>query len=229
MFGGNSNWRGPVWFPVNLLIVRALLLHYMYYGDEFTVECPTGSGHQMTLFEVAIELSNRLVGTFLRDEHGRRPVYGGTTVFQNDPHWRDLVLFYEYYHGDNGAGLGASHQTGWSGVVARLIQMLGHIDSDHLLADGGRPLSRPFRLVTGEPVADATTARAARGSGLMICSPMTRSMPRTLHGARECGGLGTDGSHEVDYIDHWLQSPKRQAQPAEGQPTRSRPPYRASA
>ena len=131
MFGGNSNWRGPVWFPINLLLIRALLQHYRYYGDDLKVECPTGSGTMMTLFEVAQELSRRLAGTFLRDGDGRRPVYGGTRLFQEDPHWRDLILFYEYFHGDNGAGLGASHQTGWTGLVARLIQSLGPVRRRH--------------------------------------------------------------------------------------------------
>jgi hypothetical protein len=145
MFGGNSNWRGPVWFPVNLLIIRALLQHYLYYGDEFTIECPTGSGKMCTLYEVAEEISDRLVATFLTDEQGRRPVYGGAEMFQSDPHWRDLVLFYEYFHGDNGAGLGASHQTGWTGVVAKLIQLFGHVDAATVLRDGGRPLARPYR------------------------------------------------------------------------------------
>jgi hypothetical protein len=144
MFGGNSNWRGPVWFPVNLLIVRALLQHYLYYGDEFRVECPTGSGNMCTLYEVAEEISDRLVATFLRDEDGRRPVYGGAETFQSDPHWRDLVSFYEYFHGDNGAGLGASHQTGWTGVVAKLIQLFGHVDAHTVLRDGGRPFARPY-------------------------------------------------------------------------------------
>jgi len=144
MFGGNSNWRGPVWFPVNLLIIRSLLQHYQYYGDEFTIECPTGSGRMCTLYQVAEEISDRLIATFLRDEHGRRPVYGGAEMFQHDPHWRDLVLFYEYFHGDNGAGLGASHQTGWTGVVAKLIQLFGHVDAATVLRDGGRPLARPY-------------------------------------------------------------------------------------
>ena len=119
MFGGNSNWRGPVWMPVNVLVIRGLLNFYGFYGNDFTVECPTGSGNRMNLFEVAKEISRRLSGIFLRDASGRRPVYGGTEKFQNDPHWRDLILFYEYFHGDNGAGLGASHQTGWTGLVAR--------------------------------------------------------------------------------------------------------------
>jgi hypothetical protein len=133
MFGGNSNWRGPVWMPINALIVRALLNLYAFYGDEFKVECPTGSGQQMTLFEVAEELSRRLTSTFLRDADGRRPVYGGTAKFQNDPHWRDLILFYEYFHGDNGAGLGASHQTGWTGLVAPLLDIFGRFDAKSVL------------------------------------------------------------------------------------------------
>ncbi|HQR67035.1 MAG TPA: glucosidase, partial [Thermoanaerobaculia bacterium] len=128
MFGGNSNWRGPVWMPVNALIVRALLNLYAFYGDDFRVECPTGSGHRMTLFEVAREISRRLSAIFLRDAGGRRPVYGGTETFQADPHWKDLILFYEYFHGDNGAGLGASHQTGWTGLVARLLDLFGRSD-----------------------------------------------------------------------------------------------------
>jgi hypothetical protein len=163
MFGGNSNWRGPVWFPINILIIRALLQHYRYYGDELKVECPTGSGTMMTLFEVARELSSRLVGTFERGADGRRPVYGGTEVFQSDPHWKDLILFYEYFHGDNGAGLGASHQTGWTGVVARLIQLLGHLDAESTLAPGPGPLSRPYRRLMAERVAEVDVAREARG------------------------------------------------------------------
>jgi Glycosyl hydrolase family 63 C-terminal domain len=123
MFGGNSNWRGPVWMPVNALIVRALLHYYMYYGDAFTIECPTGSGRKMTLYEVAEEIARRLASIFLQDASGRRPVHGGAKKFQEDPHWRDYLLFYEYFHGDNGAGLGASHQTGWTGVVARLMHL----------------------------------------------------------------------------------------------------------
>jgi hypothetical protein len=138
MFGGNSNWRGPIWMPVNVLLIRALMQFYLYYGDTFKIECPTGSGKFMNLFEVAREIANRLTRIFLRDESGRRPVYGGTQKFQTDPHWRDYVLFYEYFHGDNGAGLGASHQTGWTGLVAALIEMFGRIDADHFLAAGKR-------------------------------------------------------------------------------------------
>jgi len=142
MFGGNSNWRGPVWIPVNTLIIRALLNLYQFYGDEFTVECPTGSGVRMTLFEVAREITRRLNSTFLRDAQGRRPVYGQTAKFQEDPHWRDLILFYEYFHGDNGAGIGASHQTGWTGLVAPLMDIFGRLDAKALLETEKRGLSK---------------------------------------------------------------------------------------
>jgi len=125
LFGGNSNWRGPVWFPINYLIIEALQRFHHYYGDSLKVELPTGSGNLCTLGEVATELSRRLIRLFLRDDHGARPIYGGTDVFQDDPQWRDLILFHEYFHGDNGAGLGASHQTGWTGLVAKLIQQCG--------------------------------------------------------------------------------------------------------
>jgi hypothetical protein len=133
MFGGNSNWRGPVWMPVNGLIVRGLLNLYAFYGDEFTVECPTGSGNQMTLFEVAKEISRRLASIFLRDENGHRPVYGGAAKFQDDPYWRDLILFYEYFHGDNGAGVGANHQTGWTGIISRLMDIFGRVQGSDVL------------------------------------------------------------------------------------------------
>ncbi|HEY0462916.1 MAG TPA: glucosidase [Polyangiaceae bacterium] len=136
MFGGNSNWRGPVWMPVNVLILRALLNFYLYYGDNFKIECPTGSGNLMNLFEVGREISGRLIRTFTRDEQGRRPVYGGAEKFQTDPHWRDYILFYEYFHGDNGAGLGASHQTGWTGLVASLIELDGSVDGQRALEEG---------------------------------------------------------------------------------------------
>ncbi|MFC4312473.1 glucosidase [Steroidobacter flavus] len=138
MFGGNSNWRGPIWMPVNGLIIRALLQYYTYYGDDFTVECPTGSGRQMNLYEVAEELSRRLTAIFKRDANGRRPVYGGTEKFQTDPHWRDYLQFYEYFHGDNGAGLGASHQTGWTGIIARIMQLFALVPADQLLKSGAR-------------------------------------------------------------------------------------------
>jgi len=133
MFGGNSNWRGPVWMPVNVLIVRGLLNLYAFYGADLTVECPTGSGNRMNLFEVAQEITRRLSAMFLRDASGKRPVYGGTAKFQEDPHWRDLILFYEYFHGDNGAGLGASHQTGWTGCIAPLMDLFGRVTGKDIL------------------------------------------------------------------------------------------------
>ncbi|NWF82051.1 MAG: glucosidase [Chloroflexi bacterium] len=142
MFGGNSNWRGPIWVPVNVLLIRALLQLYAYYGDDFTVELPAGSGNYVTLFAVARELADRLARIFLRDAQGRRPVYGNAARFQDDPHWRDYILFYEYFHGDNGAGIGASHQTGWTGVVARLIQLFGWLQPEHVLADSTSILAR---------------------------------------------------------------------------------------
>jgi hypothetical protein len=124
LFGGNSNWRGPIWFPINYLLIESLQKFHYFYGDDFTVECPTGSGKMMTLWEVTTELSQRLSSIFLRTG-GRRPVYGSIERFQTDPHWRDLILFHEYFHGDTGAGLGASHQTGWTGLVAKLLQQSG--------------------------------------------------------------------------------------------------------
>ncbi|MGH7407892.1 MAG: MGH1-like glycoside hydrolase domain-containing protein, partial [Candidatus Methylomirabilales bacterium] len=158
MFGGNSNWRGPIWFPVNVLILRALLNFYLYYGDNFKIECPTGSGKMMNLFGVAREIAARLTRIFLQapsthstssgqahstssgqagsGQAGRRAVYGGMEKFQTDPHWRDHILFYEYFHGDNGAGLGASHQTGWTGVVAFLIWLFGVLDPQRFLEVG---------------------------------------------------------------------------------------------
>ena len=138
MFGGNSNWRGPIWMPVNAVLIRGLLNFYLYYGDSFKIECPTGSGRLMNLFEVAREISDRLTRIFLRDANGHRPVYGGAKTFQEDPHWRDHILFYEYFHGDNGAGLGASHQTGWTGLVAKLIEIFGSLDAKQFLEIGKR-------------------------------------------------------------------------------------------
>jgi hypothetical protein len=137
MFGGNSNWRGPIWMPVNALIIRALMHYFAYYGDNFKIECPTGSGKLMNLFEVAREIVNRLTRIFLRDESGRRPVFGGADKFQRDPRWQDNLMFYEYFHGDNGAGIGASHQTGWTGVIAGLIDIFGKLDAETFL-QGGR-------------------------------------------------------------------------------------------
>jgi hypothetical protein len=156
MFGGNSNWRGPIWMPVNALIIRALLQYFSYYGPNFTVECPTGSGRQMNLYEVAAELSRRLTRIFLRDAEGRRPVFGGIRKFQEDPHWRDHVLFYEYFHGDNGAGLGASHQTGWTGLVARLIQLFAEVPAETWLASDR---DARFRVGREQKVAAAVSRR----------------------------------------------------------------------
>jgi hypothetical protein len=136
MFGGNSNWRGPIWMPVNAILIRALLSFYLYYGDTFKIECPTGSGKSMNLFEVAREIANRLERIFLRDESGRRPVFGGTEKFQTDSNWKDYILFFEYFHGDNGAGLGASHQTGWTGLVAKMIELFGRLDAQSFLDVG---------------------------------------------------------------------------------------------
>jgi hypothetical protein len=136
MFGGNSNWRGPVWMPINFLLYTALVRLYAYYGEDFKVECPTGSGQLMTLMEVAKELGERLSRTFLPDASGRRPVNGAAHKFKDDPHWKDLVLFYEYFHGDTGAGIGASHQTGWTGCIARIIQANAVMSKDLLLTPG---------------------------------------------------------------------------------------------
>jgi hypothetical protein len=136
MFGGNSNWRGPIWMPVNALVIRALLQYYSYYGDSFTVECPTGSGCYLTLYQVAEEIGRRLSNIFLKDDSGRRAVFGGAEKFQNDPHWRDCLLFYEYFHGDNGAGLGASHQTGWTGVIARSLHLFATLTPELALGQG---------------------------------------------------------------------------------------------
>ena len=158
MFGGNSNWRGPIWFPVNLLIVRSLVLLYQYYGDNFMVECPTGSGKQMNLLEVACELGDRLANIFVRDGNGKRAVYGDSGVFQNDPHWRDYILFYEYFNGDTGCGVGASHQTGWTGTIARLMSFFGaardaervSLATAAVAGQGSRP-SRQEGLIKEDP------------------------------------------------------------------------------
>jgi hypothetical protein len=166
MFGGNSNWRGPIWMPVNVLIIRALLQYYMYYGSEFTIECPTGSGRQMTLYQVAEEIARRLASIFLRvpstgsGQAGRRPVYGGSRKFQEDPHWRDLILFYEYFHGDNGAGLGASHQTGWTGIIARAMHLFATSTAEEFLERG-----RAAVLEEVEPARSGRTGGGARPRG----------------------------------------------------------------
>jgi hypothetical protein len=122
LFGGNSNWRGPVWMPLNFLIIESLQKFHYYYGDDFKVECPTGSESYITIDQVAAELSRRLAGLFLRNREGFRPFQGDCGLQRDDPHFRDLILFYEYFHGDTGRGTGASHQTGWTGLVAKLLQ-----------------------------------------------------------------------------------------------------------
>jgi hypothetical protein len=142
IFGGNSNWRGPIWVPLNAMLIRALMQFYSYYGDSFKIECPTGSGRTMNLFEVSKELADRLKRIFLRNESGRRPVFGGVDKFQTDPNWRDYLLFYEYFHGDNGAGIGASHQTGWTGLVAKMLEVFGYLDAKKLLAEGRKAAFR---------------------------------------------------------------------------------------
>jgi hypothetical protein len=154
MFGGNSNWRGPIWMPVNGLIIRALLQYYSYFGNSFLIDCPTGSGKQMNLYQVAEEIARRGSSIFLKDKDGRRPVYGGTRKFQEDPYWRDLILFYEYFHGDNGAGLGASHQTGWTGIVARGMHLFATTSAEHLLE-----LGKLAALGKTEPVVAAVGSR----------------------------------------------------------------------
>ncbi len=157
MFGGNSNWRGPIWMPVNALIIRALLQYHIYYGNDFTIECPTGSGRWMNLYQVAEDITHRLASIFLRGQDGRRPVYGGSQKFQEDPHWRDLILFYEDFHGDNGAGLGASHQTGWTGVIARAMHIFATSTADQFVEIG-----KAAGAVEVDPTLQAPAARAVK-------------------------------------------------------------------
>jgi hypothetical protein len=161
MFGGNSNWRGPIWMPVNVLLLRSLLNLYLFFGNDFKVECPTGSGNQMNLYEVAKEIAGRLGKMFLRNENGKRPVYGGAAKFQDDPYWKDYILFYEYFHGDNGAGLGASHQTGWTGLIARSLDLFARMDPERALkSDKSESLAR----MTREQVGGATLASQPAGT-----------------------------------------------------------------
>jgi hypothetical protein len=158
MFGGNSNWRGPIWFPINSLLIEGLLAYYAYTGESVKVECPTGSGRMLTLFEVARELGRRLSAIFLRQDD-RRPVYGGITQFQEDPYWRDLILFHEYFHGDNGAGIGASHQTGWTGLVAV------HLDFFGRYPDGAEWARRAWFTVQREEAKTQAMAEAEQAHG----------------------------------------------------------------
>ena len=145
LFGGNSNWRGPIWFPINFLIVEALQKFHRYFGDSFVVECPTGSGQMMTLWQVAEEISRRLSRIFLKDAQGRRPVFGDVDLFQSDALWNDLVPFHEYFHGDTGAGVGASHQTGWTALVAKLLIQSGEPDESHRSVSGEAKQRAPRR------------------------------------------------------------------------------------
>ena len=149
MFGGNSNWRGPVWMPMNVILLRSLLNLHVYYGDDFKVECPTGSGRHLNLLEVAKDLADRIMGIFVRDSSGRRPVHGGQPIMQTDPHWRDLLWFYEYFHGDNGAGIGASHQTGWSGLVGALPLMFNPAVVNWLAGDRQPAVASPKPVRAG--------------------------------------------------------------------------------
>jgi hypothetical protein len=145
--------------PVNALIIRALLQFYAYHGNDFTVECPTGSGNRMNLYQVAEEISRRLANIFLRDTNGRRPVYGGAGKFQDDPHWRDHILFYEYFHSDNGAGLGASHQTGWTGLVARIMHLFATTNAEQVLALGNAAALTEINPLTGASLKEVKTRK----------------------------------------------------------------------
>jgi hypothetical protein len=176
LFGGNSNWRGPIWMPVNLLLLRGLLFYYSYYGDGFKVECPTGSGRLMNLFEVVQEIAQRLMRIFVRDKDNHRPVYGGASKFQRDPHWKDLILFYEYFHGENGAGIGASHQTGWTGTIALLFQMLAsHTETRVNIKDAGS-LKMQYEPANLEKGGGGVSIRFTRNVILLIntCSRLFR-------------------------------------------------------
>ena len=146
MFGGNSNWRGPIWMPMNVLIIRALLQYFDYYGNEFKVELPTGSGKLMTLYEVAENIGKRLTSMFLKNDQGMRPIYGGTKKFQEDPYWKDNILFFEYFHGDNGAGLGASHQTGWTGVISSIMHLFATTTADEIIQHGKKAFLETERV-----------------------------------------------------------------------------------
>ena len=175
MFGGNSNWRGPIWMPVNVLIIRALLNMYTYYGDEFKVECPTGSGRWMNLYQVGEEITRRLESIFIPDKNGRRPVYGGMEKFQTDPYWRENILFHEYFHGDNGAGLGANHQTGWTGLIAPLIQIFGNPNIQKALL---RPPGEDAKIQVQENVKAAEKMQTAEKTKSAASTPRRKVKTR---------------------------------------------------
>ena len=189
MFGGNSNWRGPIWIPVNLMLLRGLMNLHSYYGDDFKVECPTGSGRWLTLAAIAHEIAGRLIKIFMRDDKGRRPVYGGTSKFQDDPHWRDLILFYEYFHGDNGAGIGASHQTGWTGVIARVIEQQHLLLPDRAIEIGPRAtrLASDRGAVGVAAASTATFSTEPQVASAWHPSRKSGHWPGPFPSARPCG------------------------------------------
>jgi hypothetical protein len=159
LFGGNSNWRGPIWFPINFLLIEALQKFHHYYGETFRIECPTGSGRMMTLAEVAADLSRRLSSIFLEDARGYRAVFGNVERFQQDPHWHDFIAFHEYFNGDTGAGLGASHQTGWTALVAKLLQQSGEFEPEEAVARvAPRRASRAARSALGAEASQPSSA-----------------------------------------------------------------------
>jgi hypothetical protein len=190
MFGGNSNWRGPVWFPMNLVILRGLIQLHRYYGERLKVECPTGSGREMTLLEVGTEIGTRLAMTFTEDENGCRPVFGGIEKFQTDPHWHDLLQFHEYFHGDDGAGIGASHQTGWTGTVALLFLLAGALHVG--------PGARAARAVTDSRIPGQPAAGVCAGGRVGCVSVGTlsiagRSSPGCARTSGRSGGRAICG------------------------------------
>jgi hypothetical protein len=186
LFGGNSNWRGPIWFPVNFLIIESLQKFHHYYGDEFRVECPTGSGRFMSINDVANELALRLTRIFLADEQGARPVFGHHPRMQRDPHFKDYVLFYEYFHGDSGRGVGASHQTGWTGLVAKLLMpRYAHETIHPTLSEGiSHGHSSPLRTSARTRDAESAPAEAAAGSEGARDGRELRHRPRDRTGTR---------------------------------------------
>jgi hypothetical protein len=177
MFGGNSNWRGPIWMPVNGLIIRALLQYYAFYGNDFTVECPTGSGRQMNLYQIAQEISRRLSSIFLKGAGDHRPVNGKTKKFQEDPHWRDYIPFYEYFHGDTGAGLGACHQTGWTGIVARTLHLFATTSAEQVLELGKLAAVTETDSAASKSPADSGATRRKREPARATTETPTKTAP----------------------------------------------------
>ena len=216
MFGGNSNWRGPIWMPVNGLIIRALLQYYRYFGNAFKVECPTGSGHFMTLFEVAEELGRRLSAIFLRDDSGRRPLYGGTEKFQSDPHWRDYLQFFEYFHADNGAGLGANHQTGWTGVIARIIHLFATTSGEDIQRSGESSAAmkrRQPQLDIPRQIAEGASANPIDNEFGVLKDLLDRLARQRLPRARKLKAKVEKGrclsAYDTEYINKAREESKR--------------------